>query len=91
MKFALKKLTKPIVKWVRSRENRFKIPTIVIGAGVLGYSAAGLAQMMFLLPAGIVLQPLELIFVSCLITSAVATYCSGDIKFKKEEKGGMIV
>ena len=91
MNFALKKLTKPVIKFLRRHNNCFKIPTIVIGAGFLGYSAAGLAQIMFLLPAGITLQPLELIFVSCLITSAVAVYCSGDIKFKKEEKGGMIV
>lgn len=91
MKFKLKTITKPVTKFLRKHENKFKIPTIVIGAGVLGYSTAGLVQTFFIIPAGIQLAPLETIFVSCLITSAVAVYVSGDIKRKKETKGGMIV
>ena len=86
IKFKLKTITKPVTAFLRLHENKFKIPTIAIGAGVLGYSAAGLLQTMFIIPAGIVLQPLELIFVSCLITSVVAVYASGDITFAKEKE-----
>ena len=83
MNFALKKLTKPIVKWVRSRENWFKIPAIVVGACFLGYSASGLVNTYLF--SMIELSALQIILLSCLITSVIAAYCSGDIKWKKEK------
>ena len=84
MKF--KQLKNKIVNFVRKHENTIKAPALVFAATLLGLNLSEILKNILFGTEVKSLDPTLSLLISCLMTSAIAIYVSGDIKYKKDVK-----
>jgi len=81
-----KQLKNKIVNFVRKHENTIKAPSLVFAATLLGLNLSEILKNILFGTEVKSLDPTMSLLMSCLMTSAIAIYVSGDIKYKKDVK-----
>ena len=84
MKF--KSIQKKLVRFLRKHETSIKAPALVLAATLLGLNLSEILKNILFGTEVKSLDPTMSLLMSCLMTSAIAVYISGDIKYKKDVK-----